>query len=204
MNLEEYISQIVAKEWAMFDQVQNAGGRASCQNNPREFEINRRSQLVTWPKEALESYYYDLDLAARTGRNLLTEKYAHMMESTYPTEYAQFADQLPQPSNGTMQQINEMVAIHLAWQREAEQQYPNLRAKGRPLTTAEDSPYQTSFETYLRSEYKTYSATTIALLYDYTLATKNAGNNLALATLAYTMNEYGFPSLEVANKALQK
>ena len=29
------IQSVAAMEWAMFDQVQNAGGRASCQNNPK-------------------------------------------------------------------------------------------------------------------------------------------------------------------------
>ena len=38
---QELIAQIVAQEWAMFNDVQNNGGRADCQNNPKEFEIMR-------------------------------------------------------------------------------------------------------------------------------------------------------------------
>ena len=73
----------------MFDEVQNNGGRAECQNNPREFEIMRSSQLKTWSEDVLKSYLHDLTSAAYSKRNLLTEKYAYMMESTYPEEFAQ-------------------------------------------------------------------------------------------------------------------
>ena len=81
---QDLIAQIVAQEWAMFDEVQNNGGRAECQNNPREFEIMRSSQLKTWSEDVLKSYLHDLTSAAYSKRNLLTEKYAYMMESTYP------------------------------------------------------------------------------------------------------------------------
>ena len=52
---QELIAQIVAQEWAQFNDVQNNGGRASCQNNPKEFEIMRSSQLKTWSEDVLKS-----------------------------------------------------------------------------------------------------------------------------------------------------
>ena len=72
---QELIAQIVAQEWAQFNDVQNNGGRASCQNNPKEFEIMRSSQLKTWSEDVLKSYLNDLTTAGYMGRNMLTEKY---------------------------------------------------------------------------------------------------------------------------------
>ena len=69
---QELIAQVVAQEWAMFNDVQNQGGRASCQNNPKEFEIMRSSQLKTWSDDVLKSYLNDLTTAAYMGRNMLT------------------------------------------------------------------------------------------------------------------------------------
>jgi hypothetical protein len=61
MNMKkELINKIVAKEWEMFQNVTNQGGRASCQENPDTFEIMRSSQWETWPVEALESYLDDM------------------------------------------------------------------------------------------------------------------------------------------------
>ena len=71
---QELIAQIVAQEWAQFNDVQNNGGRASCQNNPKEFEIMRSSQLKTWSEDVLKSYLNDLTTAGYMGRNMLTEK----------------------------------------------------------------------------------------------------------------------------------
>ena len=38
---QDLVAQIVAQEWAMFNEVQNAGGRASCQNDPKGFGLYR-------------------------------------------------------------------------------------------------------------------------------------------------------------------
>ncbi len=193
------IAQIVAQEWAMFDEVQNNGGRADCQDHPREFEIMRSSQLKTWSDEVLTSYLDDLTKAAYEGRNLLMEKYAYMMEYTHPEEYAQIRDVLPQIAPQVQAKIDEIVDINLDWQREAEEKYPRLRAKGRPLTTREDTPLETSFETYLRCELKTYSPETILRLHAYTLNALEQHYNMAIANLQNMVSEFGYSSLEEAN-----
>jgi len=199
---EAIIAQIVAQEWAMFDQVQNNGGRASCQNNPKEFEIMRSSQLKTWSEDVLKSYLHDLTAAAYTGRNLLTEKYAYMMEDTHPQEFAQIKHFLPEVPPEVRVKIDEIVDINLDWQREAEEKYPNLRSKGRPLTSKEDTPYQTSFETYLRGELKTYSKDTVLKLHAYTLACLEKHYNMAIANLQNMTAQYGYSSLEEANEKM--
>ena len=199
---QDLIAQIVAQEWAMFDEVQNNGGRAECQNNPKEFEIMRSSQLKTWSEDVLKSYLHDLTTAAYSKRNLLTEKYAYMMESTHPAEFAQIKQFLPEVAPEVRVKIDEIVDINLDWQREAEEKYPNLRAKGRPLTSKEDSDYQTSFETYLRGELMTYSAETVFKLHAYTLACLEKHYNMAIANLQNMIGQYGYNTLEEANEKM--
>lgn len=65
----------------------DVGGPASCQMRPDTFKIMRKSQAATWSDELLASYLEDLKTATREGRNIMTEKYARMMESTFPEEY---------------------------------------------------------------------------------------------------------------------
>lgn len=75
----------------MFSHVSNVGGPASCQMRPDTFKIMRKSQAATWSDELLASYLEDLKAATREGRNIMTEKYARMMESTFPEEYRKLA-----------------------------------------------------------------------------------------------------------------
>ncbi|MBR5319061.1 MAG: DUF4125 family protein [Peptococcaceae bacterium] len=199
---QDLIAQIVAQEWAMFNDVQNNGGRADCQNNPKEFEIMRSSQLKTWSEDVLKSYLNDLVTAAYMGRNMLTEKYAYMMETTHPIEFQEIKQFLPEVPPQIRAKIDEIVDINLDWQQEADEKYPNLRAKGRPLSSKEDSPYVTSFETYLRGELKTYSADTVMKLHAHTLACLEKKYNMAIANLQNMIGQLGYASLEEANEKM--
>ena len=199
---QELIAQVVAQEWAMFNDVQNQGGRASCQNNPKEFEIMRSSQLKTWSDDVLKSYLNDLTTAAYMGRNMLTEKYAFMMESTHPNEFQQIKQFLPQIEPQVLAKIQEIVDINMDWQQEADEKYPNLRAKGRPLRSKEDTQFVTSFETYLRCELKTYSTETIMTLHAHTLACLEKHYNMAIANLQNMVGQMGYSSLEEANEKM--
>ena len=84
----DLISKIVAAEWQMHQDVPGIGGRADCQEDFRTFEASRSSQALSWSEACLASYLNDLKLAEKESRNLLTEKYARMMKSTSPEEYA--------------------------------------------------------------------------------------------------------------------
>ena len=55
----------------------------------------RKSQFLTWDTETLESYRRDLTEAEDKGWNLLSEKYARMMESTAPIQYEKLKKHLP-------------------------------------------------------------------------------------------------------------
>ena len=165
---DELMSEIIKLEWDMFSHVSNVGGPASCQMRPDTFKIMRKSQAATWSDELLASYLEDLKAATREGRNIMAEKYARMMESTFPEEYRKLAASLPPVDKESLQKIEEIVAINVGWKAELFDRYPRLSGKGRPLRTSEDSTGETSFETYLRGELKTYSARTITLLLELT------------------------------------
>lgn len=197
---EPLIATIIELEWGMFSAVNNAGGRAPCQMDPATFEIMRSSQANAWPEELLASWLADLTEAGQAGRNLMSEKYAWMMESTHPEEFARIADRLPSIDVGTLALIEDIVAVNLAWKEEVAERYPALSDRGRPIYTAEDTPGETSFETYLRGELKTYSPRTVRLLHAHTADQKARGINSVAETLLHQVRHYGYPSLGQAER----
>jgi hypothetical protein len=77
MNRRDQVTaNVLEEELSMFQTVPNVGGRASCQDDVRTFQIMRSSQMAGWSEAVLLSYLDDLKEAAMAGRNLFTEKYA--------------------------------------------------------------------------------------------------------------------------------
>lgn len=200
---EDFIDKIVAMEWEMFQNVANVGGRASCQNDFETFSIMRSSQAISWSEAALSSYLEDLTEAQDNGRNLLTEKYARMMEFTAPHEYACIQHHLPPLDQETRSLIDWITQINLAWEEEINAKFPYIRHRGRPASSSDDAPQVTSIETYLRGELATYSPRTLALFYQNALEQKASNVNGAQLVLAATIQRYGFSSLEAANEAIR-
>jgi len=194
------ILNIVEIEWEMFSSVNSAGDRASCQEDYATFKIMRTSQAETWNDELLQSYYDDLLRASSQGRNLMTEKYARMMESTFPEEYRKIAGVLPVVDSRTLDLIEKIIAINLKWKEETAGQYPKLTRRGRIIHTKDDSCNCTSFETYLRGELRTCSPDTIQRYFDMTLEYWNRGENMQEKCLLNTVKKYGYKSLEEAEK----
>jgi hypothetical protein len=198
---EDLIKKIVRMEWDMFSRVSNVGGKASCQYDPETFEIMRYSQAKSRPEDVLESLLADLEEAGRCGRNLMSEKYARMMESTFPDEYGKIADMLPPVDRDALALIEEIVAVNIDWKLEAVKKYPFLGGRGRPVRAGDDAPWAASFETYLRGELKTYSPETVRRLHRHTLRLRDAGMNGVEENLLNQAGRYGFTSLADAEKA---
>ncbi len=200
--MEPFVKEIVALEWELFDQVQNRGGRADCQDNKETFEIMRSSQLMAWNIPLRESWLADLQAAQAAGRNPLSEKYGYMMERTSPAEYAQIAHLLPVRSPEKERQIDFICRAHVIWQEKVAAKYPHLAGRGRPIRRTEDDLARTSFETYLWGELATYSEKTLAIFADYIRELMYTGHNLCEMILANTAQYYGYDSIEAAEAAL--
>ena len=199
---EQLIFDIASAEWELFQEVRNTGGRASCQNDARTFFKMRMSQWMVYSDAVLESYWNDLDAAARAGRNLIFEKYGNMMETTYPEEYEEIKAHLPAVSDRQKCMIEQMAAYHVKWDAWMLEHYPNIRKNGRLLTTREDNKFEgSSSESYLRGEALTYSEKTVELMLKEMREADERGDNLLKEIIANETAFYGYESLEAAEAA---
>ncbi|MBR6366550.1 MAG: DUF4125 family protein, partial [Lachnospiraceae bacterium] len=199
---EAAVMAIIDLEWEAFDLVQNEGGRAGCQDDWETFSIMRRSQYETWPTELLESYLNDLLTAKAEGRNLITEKYGRMMESTAPKEYAKIKGAFPVLDEDQIRIREAIVAIYVGWMEEVAAAYPKFAGQARVIHTSEDTMWRTSYETYLRGEISTYSPQTLTLFGRMTAEAAQRGENLSKAILTRTAQLYGYKTIEDAEAAL--
>ena len=207
-DLTDLRERIVRHEWDQFQRTNNEGGRAACQGNWPVFHQMRLAQFLTWDRPLLESYAHDLDAADRAGRNLVTEKYGRMMTSTAPIDYARTIEPyIPRLDAGRTARQERVIAVQVAWARDFRARWPRLGEAMRVLTTAEDTPAATSFETYLRGELGTYSDATFAL-YETMIerreandATAHSPRNITEETLLHTVRLGGFADLDEAEAA---
>ncbi len=199
---EQLIFDIASAEWDLFQQVNNTGGRASCQDDPDTFFKMRMSQWMVYSDEVLESYRADLLSAAEEGRNLIFEKYGYMMETTYPEEYAQLREHLPEVSEEKRELIEKLAKVHVEWDAWMMEHYPNIRQNGRTMTAGEDSAADgSSSESYLKGELATYSVKTLRLIWAQTQAAYANGENLLKQIIENETAFYGYGSLEEAEAA---
>ncbi len=204
MEKEDLVEGIVKMEWNAFDKVDNLGGRAECQNDWNTFSVMRRSQYLAWPEHLLESFYADFLEADARGWNLITEKYGRMMESTVPEEYEAIKDKLPVCSKKKRAIVDQIAEIQVEWMEEFALVYPHMAENARSIRREEDTPYNTSYETYLKGELLTYSDRTLGLYGNWIVELKKSGHNLAKMIMTNTALLYGYESLEAAEGSLSK
>ncbi len=194
------VERIVLLEWETFDKVQNIGGRAACQDDWETFSIMRRSQYLPWETPLLLQWISAFEQALADGRNLIMEKYAYMMESTDPEAFAAIKDQLPTVSEDFVRLREAIIAIQIPWMETFAAAYPGLASRARTIHTADDSQWETSYETYLRGELTVYP---FELLYNYgrwIVSLHQQGKNLSRMILEETVHMYGYQTLEDAEK----
>ena len=196
------VDELVSLEWEAFDKVENEGGRAQCQDDWNTFSIMRKSQYLAWTEEMLKSYIHDFNSAGEKGWNLIMEKYGRMMESTAPARYEQLKDSFPHIPEMKKAIIEEIVKIQVGWMEEFARSYPKAANNARSIHTAEDTPFDTSYETYLRGELSTYSDTTLDLYGRFIAGLCKEEKNLAKIIMANTAVLYGYESLDALEEKL--
>ena len=196
------IDRIVELEWKAFDKVHNQGGRASCQDDFQTFSIMRKSQYMLWDEEMLESFISDFEEANKKGWNLITEKYGRMEETSAPAEYEKIKDSLPAIPEEKKQIIEAIVEIQTGMMEEFAKEYPKAAGEARSIHTSEDTPYNTSYETYLRGEISTYSDRTLSLYGRFVAGCARNGRNIAKETITNSALLYGYASLDDMERKL--
>ncbi len=198
LNREDIIDEIAKLEFEAFDKVDNLGGRAGCQDDWDTFYIMRKSQYMTWTN-AMLLCVRDLWVENKNnGWNMITEKYARMMESTAPEEYSKIKSSLPIKSEEAIEVADQVVEIQVEWMKEFKDKYPKLAGQARDITKEYDSKDNTSYETYLRGELLTYSDRLLFMYGEYIVDLAGKGRNLAVMTMENTIRLEGYNTLEEA------
>ncbi len=201
---DDIIEAIIGREWEQFDKTINEGGRADCQDNWQTFHIMRKSQYLAWPDELLKSFLADLERAQAEGRNLITEKYGRMMESTAPEKYDRLKEHFPVLDEERIKIQEQIIAIQTGWMERFAERYPGMAGNARIIHTADDTAVDTSYETYLRGEISTYSPETLVLYGRFIASLANAGRNLAEEIMGNTAKLLGYKDLEDAESKIAK
>ena len=199
---KDLVEKIILLEWEAFDKVHNQGGRASCQDDYATFSIMRRSQYMLWPRTMLKSFINDFVEANKLGWNIITEKYGRMEESTAPEEYAKIKDGLPEVSDEKRAIVEAIVEIQVGMMEEFAKSYPKAAGEARSIHTSEDSPFNTSYETYLRGELLTYSDDTLKMYGQFVVENAQNGNNIARMTMENSAKMYGYESIDALESKL--
>ena len=193
---------IAALEFDAFDEVKNEGGRASCQDNWSTFSLMRKSQYNCWNKELMVRYATDFMLSMRDAWNPITEKYGRMEESTAPEKWEKIKDSFPEIDEESRAVIEAVVSLQVSWMEEFAKKYPRFASGARVIHTCEDTPEETSYETYLRGEISSYSPEMLKMYAQFVADTAAAGKNLAYMTMNETAKLYGYENVDAAEKKL--
>lgn len=126
------IEEIIKIEWQMFQNVDNLGGRADCQDDFETFYIMRRSQYDNWTEEMVRVYGDFAAKSLKEGRNLISEKYARMMAYTdlhYFNKHLK--DKLPTVPMINYRIISGIVEKLILWEEDMAKRYPKLAGTAR-------------------------------------------------------------------------
>ena len=201
---EELVEEIARLEFEAFDKVKNEGGRAGCQNDWSTFSIMRKSQYLTWDRVMLQQYLYDFYREYHRGHNLIEEKYGRMMESTAPDRYEEIKSHFPELTLEKKNIIEQIVGLQVKWMEDFSVSYPALAGNARNIHTYEDTPEDTSYETYLRGELGTYSDKMLELYGRYVVEYARSGRNTAYEIMKNSVKMYGYQDVETAEREIRE
>jgi len=197
------IDEIVSLEWAMFQTVNEGGLRASCQDDPATFRGMRAGQFRAWSDEAVAAYLEDLHGAKASGRNLVKEKYLYMMAEANPEILDKLSTYIKIPEQEVFELVDAVIKLIVAQTFVLYRCYPLVTRAGRPLYAHKDEWAPTSVAVYQRCELLTYSATTLDALNRHIWRLADTDESYVERVLTHTVQYYGYPNLEVAEKTLE-
>ncbi|MDR2131946.1 MAG: DUF4125 family protein [Clostridiales Family XIII bacterium] len=202
--MKKLTDAIIAMEWDMFDKVESVSGRADCQDDRATFDLMRGSQFEAWSEDMLRSYLADLEEAREDGRNLLTEKYAYIMEYTAPLEFQAIKDRLPPVSDDKKAAVRRIADLCLADYDAFAAEYPLLAARSRPSRIDRQTDEHPSAEAYMLGELSTFSLRTLRLYLEHLSRLRESGRSISRAIIENSVKKYGFASLEDAEARLRE
>jgi hypothetical protein len=164
----------------------------------------RRGQFEAWSAAACEAYADDLADAELDGRNLVAEKYIHMMKNTAPAQYELLSETIPVADSNVLALARDICDKLLKQTEVLFEKYPYVTGAGRPLRAVFDRAGVTSIETYQLGELLTYSETTLRALKAHLEALEKDNRLLAREILENTVRYYGYKSLDEAEAATAK
>ena len=157
-NKDRLINKIIDVEFALFDQVKDMDGRASCQDDFKTFYIMRFSQHNLFEEGSLLSYLLDLERARAEGINLITNKYSYMMEGSDREYYERYLKPFLPPSDEEKERvIGAITSLFEEAYNRLLPLYPRLLQSGRGMSEGRG----VSVLLYLSCELKIYSAETL-------------------------------------------
>lgn len=178
LKREKTLQNILVNEWNFFTNVKNINKRAYCQDDYNTFVFSRLCYWSTYNDIILNSYLNDLITAKNEGRNLVTEKYAYIMEYTDPEYFKTIEKYLPEISNYKKNIVNSIMLIYMRWEEEIRKNKPNLLDNNRDLYNSSISTAHTTIEYYFKGELNSYSESTLILILKYYLSAFQKGINL--------------------------
>jgi hypothetical protein len=141
------VDEIVEIEWEMYGAVSEGAGAAS-EEEKETFAAMRSAQYDAWSEEVCRYLLEDYKKAREEGRNLIAEKFIHMMKAADPEQYAVAVESIPAPSEEQRRLAAAISEQLLAETQALHEEFPYLAKTSRPLRASQDTPYSTSVETY--------------------------------------------------------
>ena len=158
------IKEVLALEWAFFDQVKGLEGRAVCQDDVRAFFVYRLAQYLAFPFAFVHLVLDDLKRLDAAGRNPVAEKYARMMAVTDPERFrADWSHVLPAVSPVRACALHEVEQALASFAHKAAATSPKAAEHARVETS---QPQRVSAVDYMLGEAAPYSLRTVWFLRD--------------------------------------
>jgi hypothetical protein len=176
---ERIITQIIALEQEMFEHI-NTYEHSPCQDRLKTFRLMRWMTHSVLSLDILQSYLEDLRQARDAGRNVMTEKYAHI-------------DDLIPEGEGSRAVIERIVSAEDAWMTEVRQAFPRSFPRGGE-----------GFHTYISGELETLSPRTMSMLELYVDKAREQGRNLVRERYENLFRKLGYASLAAFEEKLRQ